>query len=80
MADRFALAELVQVGAERGGRDGEVLVQETREGGGVRLVGVGAFVGDEELDAVAGGEDEGFADAGLMGEGAGGVGEARRRR
>ncbi len=31
----------------------------------------------EELDAVAGGEDEGLADAVDLGEGAGGVGEAR---
>jgi hypothetical protein len=34
-------------------------------------VGVGGVVLDgEELDAVAGGEDECFADAGLVGEGA----------
>jgi hypothetical protein len=43
-------------------------------------IGVGGLVGfvlpGDKLDAIAGGEDEGFADAGLMGEGADGVGKA----
>ena len=36
----------------------------------------GVVLQSEELNAVTGGEDEAFADAGLMEEGAGGVGEA----
>ncbi len=40
------------------------------------LIVEGRFLDGEELDAVAGGEDEGFANAGLVGEGAGGIGEA----
>jgi hypothetical protein len=72
MADRFALTELVEVGLEEFGGDGEVLVEEAEEVGS----GAGVFLEGEELDAVAGGEDESFADAGLVGEGAGGVGEA----
>ena len=75
--DGFALAEFVEVGLDVGGGDGEVLVEEAGEievggGGGVGLV----FLQGEELDPVAGGEDEAFADAGLVEEGAGGVGEA----
>jgi hypothetical protein len=36
----------------------------------------GVVLQGEELDSIAGGEDEAFADAGLVEEGAGGVGEA----
>ena len=36
------------------------------------------FLAGDELDAIAGGEDEGFADAGLVGERADGVGQAGR--
>ena len=39
--------------------------------------GGGLFLEGEELYAVAGGEDEAFADAGLVEEAARGVGEAR---
>ena len=74
MADGLALAELVEVRFEGGGGDGEVLVQEAEEVGGIAVAGV--VLNGEELDAVAGGEDEGFADSRLMGEGACGVGEA----
>ncbi len=73
VADGLALAELVEVGLDGGGGDGEVLVEEAEEvglGGGLTLL-----QGDE-FDAVAGGEDEAFADSGLVEEGAGGVGEA----
>ena len=80
VADGFALAEFVEVRLDVVGRDGEVLVEEAEEiGFGLRLGG-GGFAGvvlqGEEFDAVAGGEDEAFADAGLVEEGAGGVGEA----
>jgi len=79
MADGFAFAEFVEVRLDVAGGDGEVFVEEAEE------VGFG-WVGDwrlrqcrpggEEFDAVAGGEDEALADAGLVEEGAGGVGEA----
>ena len=74
MADGFALAELVEVGLDGVGGDGEVLVQEAQQAG----VGgaVACVLPGDELDAIAGGEDEGFADAGLMGQGADGVGQA----
>jgi hypothetical protein len=76
----FALAEFVEVGLDVAGQDGEVFVEEAEEVGfGLGLGGCG-FAGvvleGEELDAIAGGEDETFADAGLVEEGAGGVGEA----
>ncbi len=74
MANGLPLAELVEVGLEGCRGDGKVLVEEAREVGwraGVLLQG-------EELDAVAGGEDEAFADAGLVEQSAGGVGEALR--
>ena len=74
MADGLALAELVEVRLEGGGGDGEVLVQEAKEVGGIALGG--AVLHCDELDAVAGGEDEGFADSRLLGKGARGVGEA----
>ena len=46
-------------------------------GFGCGVCGVaGVVLQGEEFDAVAGGEDEAFADAGLMEQGAGGVGEA----
>ena len=76
MADGLALAELVEVRLEGGGGDGEVLVQEAEKVGGI--AGAGVVLNGEELDAIAGGEDEGLADAGLMGECARGVGEAGR--
>ena len=74
MADGLALAELVEVRFEGGSGDGEVLVQEAEKVGGIAVAGV--VLNGDELDAVAGGEDEGFADSGLMGECARGVGEA----
>lgn len=71
VADGFALAVFVEVGLEGGGGHGEVLVEEAWEvgRGGVLLEG-------EKLDAVAGGEDEAFGDAGLVKQSASGVGEA----
>ena len=71
----LAVAELVEVRLNGGGGDGEVLVEEAREVG----VGVGflaLFLEGEKLDSVAGGEDEAFANAGLVDEGADGVSEA----
>ena len=77
MADGFAIAVLVEVGLDVVGRNGEVLVEEAEEiGFGLRLLGLCVVLECEELDAVAGGEDEALADAGLVEEGAGGVGEA----
>ncbi len=74
MAYGLALAELVEMRLEGGGGDGEVLVQEAEEVWGIAVAGV--VLNGDELDAVAGGEDESFADSWLMGEGARGVGEA----
>jgi hypothetical protein len=80
MADGFALAKLVEVRLDVVGQDGEVFVEEAEEIGFGLGLEVGGFAGvvleGEEFDAVAGGEDEAFADAGLMEESAGGVGEA----
>jgi hypothetical protein len=80
VADGFALAEFVEVGLDVAGWDGEVLVEEAEEVGfglGLDVCGfAGVVLQGEEFDAVAGGEDEAFADAGLVEEGAGGVGEA----
>ncbi len=77
VADGFALAELVEVGLDVGGGDGEVLMEEAGEVEVRWRSAVGlVFLQGEELDPVAGGEDEAFADAGLVEEGAGGVGEA----
>ncbi|MCU1252314.1 MAG: hypothetical protein JWQ49_5343 [Edaphobacter sp.] len=80
VADGFALAKFVEVGLDVVGRDGEVFVKKTEEVGfglGLEAGGFGGVVLEsEEFDAVAGGEDEAFADAGLVEEGAGGVGEA----
>jgi hypothetical protein len=59
--------------------DGEVLVEEAKEVGfGLGLGGLVVVLQGEEFDAVAGGEDEALADARLMEEGAGGVGQACR--
>jgi hypothetical protein len=77
VADGFAVAMLVEVGLDVAGGDGEVLVEEAEEVGfGLRLGVFSVVLEGEEFDAVAGGEDEAFADAGLVEEGAGGVGEA----
>ena len=77
VADGFALAEFVEVGLDVVWRDGEVFVKEAEEVGfGLGLRGFSVVLQGEEFDAVAGGEDEAFADAGLVEEGAGGVGEA----
>ena len=79
MADGLALAQRVQVRRNRGGGDVEVLVEEVQRDGWCCAVvrAIGAFANGEELDAIAGGENEGFANAGLTGERARGVGEAR---
>ena len=66
MADGFALAELVEMGLDVVGRDGEVLVQEAEEVGRLSGWRLRVVLQGEELDAVAGGEDEAFADAGLV--------------
>jgi hypothetical protein len=47
-------------------------VQEAKDVGGIAFGG--AVLDGDELDAVAGGEDEGFANTGLLSEGAGGIG------
>jgi hypothetical protein len=81
MTDSLTLAELVEVGLDVAGRDRKVLMKEAEEVGltlclNAGGVGVGGFVlKGEEFDAIAGREDETFADAGLMEECAGGVGE-----
>ena len=74
MTDRLAVAEFVEVRLDGVGGNGEVLVQEAEEVCGIAVCA--AVLHGEELDAVTGGEDEGFADSGLLGEGAGGIGEA----
>jgi hypothetical protein len=69
----------VEVGLDVVGWDAEVLVEEAEEISlclGLSCFGV--ILQGEEFDAVAGGEDETFADAWLMEEGAGGVGESGR--
>jgi len=80
MADGFALAELVEVGLDVVWGDAEVFVEEAEEVGfSFRLVGRGfggVVLEGEELDTIAGGEDEAFTDAGLVEKGEGGVGEA----
>ena len=76
MADGFAVAKFIEVGLKGGGSEGEVLVEEAGEVGWGAVGGGGVFLDGEEFYAVAGGEDESFADAGLVEEGAGGVGEA----
>lgn len=80
MTNGFALAELVEVGLDVVGGDGKVLVKKAEEVGfGLRRWAVGVVLEGEEFDAVAGGEDETFADARLVDEAAGGVGEALDR-
>jgi hypothetical protein len=79
MTDGFTLAEFVEVGLDVAGGDGEVFVEEAEEVGLGLGLDVGGFAGiivlqGEEFDAVASGENEAFADAGLVEEGAGGVG------
>ncbi len=74
VADGFALVELVEMGLDVVRRNGEVFVEEAEEVG--RCLGLRGFrvvLQGEEFDAIAGGEDEAFADAGLMKERAGGV-------
>jgi hypothetical protein len=82
MANGLALAKLVEMGLYVAGWDGKVFVEEPEEVGlALRLhagsVGFGVLLLEcKEFDAIAGGEDEAFADARLMEEGAGSVGEA----
>lgn len=77
VADGFAVAVFVEVGLDVVWRNREVFVEEAEKiGFGLRLRCFGVVLQGEEFDAVAGGEDEAFADAGLVEEGAGGVGEA----
>jgi hypothetical protein len=84
MADGFALAKFVEMGLDVAGGDGEVFVEEADEAGLDLRLGLGLDAGGfaglvlngEEFNAVAGREDEAFADAGLVEESAGGVGEA----
>ncbi len=77
MPDRFAFAKLVEVWLDVVGRNGEVLVKEAEKVGfGLRLRGLCVVLKREKLDPVAGGEDEAFADSGLVEEAEGGVGEA----
>jgi hypothetical protein len=77
MADGFALLEFVEMRLDIVSGNGEVLMEEAKEiGFGLGLGGFVVVLQGEEFDAVAGGEDEALADAGLMEEGAGGVGQA----
>jgi hypothetical protein len=82
MADGFAIAVLVEVRLYVVLWDGEVLVKEAEEVSFRLWLSVGGFgcvvLEGEEFDAVAGGEYEAFTDAGLVEEGAGCIGEARR--
>ncbi len=79
MADGFALLEFVEVRLDIVRGDGEVLVEEAKKiGFGLGLCGLAVVLQGEEFDAVAGGEDKAFADAGLMKERAGGFGQACR--
>jgi hypothetical protein len=73
MADGLALAKLVEMGLDVVLRNAEVLVEEAEEIG--IAGGLGVVLEGKEFDAIAGGEDEAFADAGLVDEGTGGVGE-----
>ena len=74
VADGFAVAILVEVRAQGGGGDGEVLVEEFEE---IWSAFLDWILNCEELYAVAGRENEGLADALDGGERTGGVGEAR---
>ena len=76
----FAVAVLVKMGLDVIGWDGEVFVEEAEEVGFSLRVWrfAGVVLEGEEFDTIAGGEDEAFANAGLVEEGAGGVGEPGR--
>jgi hypothetical protein len=80
MTDGFAVVVLVEVRLNVVCGDSEVFLEEAEEVGfGVGLNGCrfgGVVLQGEEFDAVAGGEDEAFTDAGLMEKSTGGVGEA----
>jgi hypothetical protein len=82
MANGLPLTELVEVGLDVAGRNSKVFVEETEEVSlilrlNIGAIGVGVLLLEcEEFDAIAGGEDEAFADAGLMEKSAGGIGEA----
>ena len=79
MTNGFSLAELVEVRLDGVGRDGEILVEEAEE---IGFVGFGVecvVLKGDDFDSIAGGEDEAFADAGLMKQGARGVGETACR-
>jgi hypothetical protein len=76
MTNSFALAELVEMGMDVVRRDSEVLMEKAdKVGFALALDGLGIVLKREELDAVAGGEDEALADAGLVNEGASGIGK-----
>src|SRR6185437_8641747 len=77
MADGLTLTQGVEVRRDCGGGDVEVLVKEIerRRQRCTVLGAVGAFDHREQLDTIAGGEDEGLADAGLVREGARSVGK-----
>jgi hypothetical protein len=80
MTDGLAFAELVEVRLDIAGWDGKVFVDEAEEVGFGFASGLsrrfrGLVLQGEELDTVAGGEDEALAYAGLVDEGAGGIGE-----
>ena len=77
MADGFAVAVFVEVGLDVVGRDREIFVEKPQEVGfSLRRRGFAVVLEGEQFDAVAGGEDEAFANAWLVEEGAGGVGQA----
>jgi hypothetical protein len=80
MAYGFAVAVLVEVGLDVMRGDGEILMEKAEEIGCASGLGGCGFVGvvleGEEFDAVAGGEDETFSDAGLVQEGSGRVSQA----
>jgi hypothetical protein len=80
MTDSLTLAEFVEMGLEVDGGNGEIFIKETKKSGsGLRLLRFIDYFGfvlkGKELDSVAGGEDEAFADSGLVEERAGGIGE-----
>ena len=77
MANSFAVAVFVEVGLDVIGRDREIFVEKPQEVGfRLRRRGFAVVLEGEQFDAVAGGEDEAFANAWLVEEGAGGVGQA----
>ena len=70
----FAFAELVKVRLDVFGGDGEILMQEAHQ---LALAeGSLAFLVGDELHAIAGGDDQAFADAGQVHQGADRVGQA----